>query len=89
MVGILGSIPGVAVGLGVVAVLVLLKFAVFVFTKDASKTKHNKFKEAPMIKFHQFVCAFGETAWTLGTLVTAGLLLLPWADKHENHLAMP
>jgi hypothetical protein len=78
-VGVLGSIPGVTVAAGALAVLVLLRFVSLMFPlKDTSESVESESeKETPMKVIRAVAAIFCETAWSFGVSVSAGLLLLP------------
>lgn len=77
--GVLGSIPGVTVAAGALAVLVLLRFVSLMFPlKDTSESVGSESeKETPMKVIRTVAAVFCETAWSFGVSVSAGLLLLP------------
>lgn len=77
--GVLGSIPGVTVAAGALAVLVLLRFVSLMFPlKDTSESVESESeKETPMKVIRAVAAVFCETAWSFGVSVSAGLLLLP------------
>ncbi len=76
--GVLGSSPRVALALGVLVVLVLVRLAsLLIPLKELSEAAGNESrKEAPMRCLRTIASVICETVWAFGVSVGAGLLLL-------------